>query len=50
LRLRSKLRNQTQDSTTVPQQYAELLKIVVHKIREYGKIDPIVGKAIRILR
>ena len=44
-----KLCNQTQNSPTVPEKYAELLKIIVGKIRQDRKINPVLGKAVRIV-
>jgi hypothetical protein len=44
-----KLCNQTQNSPTIPQKYAELLKIIVRKVRQNGKINPVLGKTVCIL-
>jgi hypothetical protein len=50
LGLGGKLCNQTQNSPTIPKKYAQLLKIIVRKIRQDGKINPVLDKAVRIVR
>jgi hypothetical protein len=49
LGLGGKLCNQTQNSPTIPEKYAELLKIIVRKIWQNGKINSVLGEAIRIV-
>ena len=40
--------DQTQNSPTIPQKYADLLEVLVRKIRQDRKINPVFGEAIRI--
>ena len=49
LRLGAQLGNQTQNSPTIPEKDAELLKIIVRKIWQNGKINPVFGKAVRVV-
>jgi hypothetical protein len=39
----------TQNSPTISQKYAKLLEIIVRKVWQNGKINPVLGKAVRIL-
>jgi hypothetical protein len=43
------LGNQMQNSPAIPQKYAKLLQIFVCEIRQDRKINPVFGKAVRIL-